>query len=417
VSDALLRRALTAAVEVARAGAMGDPAVPAPTGLQPFLRFARLPPAALAAARRVLDTDAGFRARVAERTDEDVVGREGWLFLTRPPGWEAELDAVSRERAETEAAIDDQRAEQDVRRKVSRLEASVARLEAELAGMTRELEIARSALAEAQRAGRDAMARAQELEARLSSVRGERDRHRDDAQSAAKEVARLKGTLAAQHQGATVDIEAVTRAVVDATAAAGRLQGALHAASVALQPSEDDATTDEHAPPATPPIPVSPPPQSSRAGAARRQPARLPPGVLDDSDEAAAALVRMNGMVLLVDGYNVAMLGWPSRPIAEQRDRVVDALARLVARTGADVEVVFDGTDEPPAAASARRGVRVSFSPPDVEADDVLIDRAAEVPAHRPVTVASNDRRVQEGARAAGANVISSAQLLAVLRH
>jgi hypothetical protein len=46
-----------------------------------------------------------------------------------------------------------------------------------------------------------------------------------------------------------------------------------------------------------------------------------------------------------------------------------------------------------------------------------VIARAARVPAHRPVTVASNDRRVQDGARAAGANVISSAQLLAVLRH
>ena len=97
-TDALLRRALTAAVEVARAGAMSDPPVPAPTGLQPFLRFARLPPAALAAARKVLDADADFRARVAETTSEDVVGHEGWLFLTRPEGWEAELDEATRER-------------------------------------------------------------------------------------------------------------------------------------------------------------------------------------------------------------------------------------------------------------------------------------------------------------------------------
>jgi hypothetical protein len=65
----------------------------------------------------------------------------------------------------------------------------------------------------------------------------------------------------------------------------------------------------------------------------------------------------------------------------------------------------------------ARRGVRVSFSPPGVEADDVVIARAAEVPAHRPVTVASNDRRVREGAQAAGANVVSSPQLLAALRR
>jgi predicted RNA-binding protein with PIN domain len=144
----------------------------------------------------------------------------------------------------------------------------------------------------------------------------------------------------------------------------------------------------------------------------------LPPAVFDDSDEAAAFLVRVNGVVLLVDGYNVTMLGWPGQPIPEQRARLVDALAELVARTGADVEVVFDGgTDASNRALGARRGVRVSFSPPGVEADDVVIARAVEVPAHRPVTVASNDRRVQEGARAAGANVISSAQLLAALRR
>jgi predicted RNA-binding protein with PIN domain len=122
--------------------------------------------------------------------------------------------------------------------------------------------------------------------------------------------------------------------------------------------------------------------------------------------------------VLLVDGYNVTMLGWPGQPIPEQRARLVDALAELVARTGADVEVVFDGaTDTAAPALGARRGVRVSFSPPGVEADDVVIARAAEVPAHRPITVASNDRRVREGALAAGANVVSSAQLLAALRR
>ena len=112
------------------------------------------------------------------------------------------------------------------------------------------------------------------------------------------------------------------------------------------------------------------------------------------------------------------MLGWPGQPIPEQRARLVDALAELVARTGTDVEVVFDGAaDTSNRVPGARRGVRVSFSPPGVEADDVIIARTGEVPLHRPVTVASNDRRVREGALAAGANVVSSAQLLAALRR
>jgi predicted RNA-binding protein with PIN domain len=407
-------------VEVARAGVVRDPPEPVPSGLQPFLQFARLPAAALAAARRALDADESFRARVAETTDEGVVGREGWLFLTRPPGWEAELDAAARAYAEHETAIDEQRAEQDARRNVARLESTIARLEAELAGVRQELAAAEAARDEERRAGRDAIARSSELEARLHAVRGERDRHRDDAQSAAREVARLKAVLAERRGGATIDSDALTRAVADASHAADRLQLALHAAAIALRPAdegvEDPEDEDGVAEPA--PTPRSPLAQPPSRDAERRRPARLPPGVLDDSDEAANALVRVNGMVLLVDGYNVAMLGWPSRPISEQRTRLVDALAQLVARTGADVEVIFDGTGvPPPGPLTDRRGVRVSFSPPDVEADDVLITRAESLPVHRPVTVASNDRRVQDGARGAGANVISSAQLLAVLRH
>jgi hypothetical protein len=52
-----------------------------------------------------------------------------------------------------------------------------------------------------------------------------------------------------------------------------------------------------------------------------------------------------------------------------------------------------------------------------VEADDVVLHRVAELDVARPVLVASTDRRVRDGASALGANVISSAQLLAVLRR
>ena len=411
--DVRLRRALTAAVEVARDGETSTPPVPAPTGLLPFLQFARLPPAAWAAARRVLDADAEFRARVAGATSESAVGREGWLFLTRPDGWEAELARAARARTEIESAAAEQRAEQDARRQVVHLEATVARLASELAEARRELAGATEALAEERRVSADASRRGAELEDRLIAARDERERRRSDAQAAATEVARLRAELAAR--APVVDVEAVASALAGASAAADRLQRQLATAAAALSTIE--------APPAAVESPAgadgeSPPACVSTSPATRRKPAPLPPAVFDDSDEAAAFLVRVNGMVVLVDGYNVTMLGWPGQPIPEQRSRLVDALAELVARTGADVEVVFDGAaDTSNPALGARRGVRVSFSPPGVEADDVVIARAVEVPAHRPVTVASNDRRVREGALAAGANVVSSAQLLAALRR
>ena len=145
----------------------------------------------------------------------------------------------------------------------------------------------------------------------------------------------------------------------------------------------------------------------------------LPPATFDDSPEAAEHLVRVPGMLILVDGYNVTLSAWADQPIREQRQRLVDASAELAARSGAEVVIVFDGAESTAdlPAATQRRRVRWMFSPADVEADDVLLGLVTDVDIARPVTVASNDRRVLEGARRLGANVISTGQLLGVLRR
>jgi rRNA-processing protein FCF1 len=59
--------------------------------------------------------------------------------------------------------------------------------------------------------------------------------------------------------------------------------------------------------------------------------------------------------------------------------------------------------------------VRVRWSPPGIEADDVLLELVETLPVHRPVVVVTNDRRVRTGARVRGANVLSSDQLLVLL--
>jgi predicted RNA-binding protein with PIN domain len=81
------------------------------------------------------------------------------------------------------------------------------------------------------------------------------------------------------------------------------------------------------------------------------------------------------------------------------------------------VQVVFDGAEgsDVPLSSSPRPLVRTTFSPGGVDADEVIIDLAASLPAGQPVVVATSDRRVQDEVRRRGANVISSAQLLAVL--
>jgi predicted RNA-binding protein with PIN domain len=111
-------------------------------------------------------------------------------------------------------------------------------------------------------------------------------------------------------------------------------------------------------------------------------------------------------------------LAWPQLPVPEIRHRLVDALGELAARTGAEVHVVFDGADGVdvlPGSGSGRSGVRVRFSPPDVEADDVIIGLARGLPADRPVVVATNDRRVRDQVRRLGARTLSSDQFLGVL--
>lgn len=151
----------------------------------------------------------------------------------------------------------------------------------------------------------------------------------------------------------------------------------------------------------------------------RRVPVALPGGMFDDTVEAAEHLLRTPGVVLVVDGYNVTMQGWPELSGADQRRRLVVALSDLAARTASQVEVVFDGAEvEPLSAPSPTRPlVRVRFSDPGVEADDVVIDLVGSIPAATPVIAASSDNRVREGARRFGANLLHARQLVAVLRR
>jgi predicted RNA-binding protein with PIN domain len=151
----------------------------------------------------------------------------------------------------------------------------------------------------------------------------------------------------------------------------------------------------------------------------RRVPVALPGGMFDDTVEAAEHLLRTPGVVLVVDGYNVTMQGWPELSGADQRRRLVVAVSDLAARTASQVEVVFDGAEvEPlPVPAPSRPLVRVRFSDPGIEADDVVIDLVRSIPAATPVIVASSDKRVREGARRFGANLLHARQLVAVLRR
>jgi predicted RNA-binding protein with PIN domain len=149
---------------------------------------------------------------------------------------------------------------------------------------------------------------------------------------------------------------------------------------------------------------------------ARRVQAPVPPGMVVDSTAALDAMLRVPGVALVVDGYNVSMPGWGGASIADQRERLGAALSRLHTRTRCSVTLVFDGSDVEGVRPPRRPGVRVVFSAGGEKADPVVVREAAALPRHVPVVVASSDAQVQAAAAAEGARVVSSATLLDVLR-
>ena len=157
---------------------------------------------------------------------------------------------------------------------------------------------------------------------------------------------------------------------------------------------------------------------SGRRSRPARQPLVLPGGVLAESVRAVEHLLR-HAAIVLVDGYNVAKLGWPALGLPEQRSRLLAVLDELEARFGGDLRVVFDGSDVtgPTAFPGARRRVSVAFSPAGVLADDVLVELVRAQPTDRPVVVVTNDQELRSRVRVLGANLVGSEQLLAAARR
>jgi predicted RNA-binding protein with PIN domain len=464
---ALVRPALELAWTVAREGDRQRPPVAVPGRLRPLVRFSRLPGRALDTVRRVLDEDPAFRERVAAAADEETLGRVPWLWLLRPDGWSDEIDSAAAA-AEIRTRVDtDQRADHAAARRLGVVETARRRAEAELleirtaaAALTTELlELRHQRRQDVEGAQRDREGRAAaeaahaaaERRAVLAEDRGtevETRRAEAERRLAASEAlnrqleAQLETTRrdeqeANRARGADDRRRAVTaaelgEAVAAAGAAAADLGAALGRAALVLgggggaarpRPTElEDARGTRSGPDSTGTGPGRQggkrEPFAVGGGDPRRRPAPLPKAVFDDSPDAAAWLVRLPGAVLLVDGYNVTLNTWSGRDLSDQRHRLVMALAELSMRSGAEIEVVFDGADDPVhplRAQPARQPVKITFSPPSVDADELIIERVGRLPASRPVIVATDDRRVRDQCGAAGANLISSPQLVALL--
>jgi predicted RNA-binding protein with PIN domain len=404
---------------------LGELAVDAvPTSLRPFVRFApgrrvRLAATPIAAA---VDADAEFRGRVGARLrsavpelatalDEghpppavDPLDVAAAAYLLRPAGWTSIVEGVVAEleresaahaggrEAEAAAKLREQvaAARAHARHERDRLRADLAALKEENTTLRRTLRQARDRAKEAEaEAARQASAAA-EAQARASA-----DVARVDA-----EVRRLRSRLAEAEAAA----EAGRRAGREERDVAGvRLRLLVDTLVEAAQGLRREL--------ALPPVRQRPADTVAAQAPAAGESLGGPEGVV-----RLDALLALPQVHLVVDGYNVTKTAWPALPLETQRTRLMTALGGLVAQTGAEITVVFDGaTLASPPQLSVPRGVRVRFSPEGVTADEVIRQLAAAEPAGRPVVVVSSDREIADGVRRSGARPVPADALVRLL--
>lgn len=312
--------------------------------------------------------------RRSRRAREDEAGREARAAQARA---DQLATALERERASTEANRERATAESEKARAFERekrdLRTELDVAEATINELDAKLDRAPEPGTGLRKADLQALADAAELAQRLANGLG--------------------GVVRAAHKGmaqAQADARAQAQVVVDAVIED------LDDEAVDREELTDSSVADET-------------PRQERAAVS------IPPGMLADDPAAIEAMLRTPNVMVVVDGYNVSMTGWPDLSAALQRDRLVNALAALHVKLRCAVSLVFDGADVQGVPAPRRPGVHVVFSDADEEADQVVIEGVKSLPPEVPVVVVSSDKWVQAEATKAGALVLASNALLRIL--
>jgi hypothetical protein len=146
--------------------------------------------------------------------------------------------------------------------------------------------------------------------------------------------------------------------------------------------------------------------------ARKRRQIDVPSDILDDEIAVAQYVVSSPDVVLLVDGDSVAKLGWPSLPVAQQRDALVTYLADLSTSSGAAPDVVFDGRIGDDDSLPASRAVRIRLSTPPTEPAAALDELVDAYPEQWPIALVTDDERLAAAASERGAAVLNNGQLL-----
>lgn len=340
----------------------------------------------------------------------DPVEAAATAYLLRSPGWLGVVAAATESlRAEREQA-----ASRQVDEQVERLRHRVAELEAEVdeqkSSHKSQLDRVRREHTELRSRLGESRARARELEAAAQDAR--RQAELDAAASARAlaaaeaEIRRLRGRTAElesdlgsarrSQRADRVSGSVRARLLLDTVAQATQgLQRELSLPAVDRLPGDTVAADQAQ--------------EGTRVSTGRGSLAVDDPALLEE-------LLRLPRAHLVIDGYNVTKQAWPELPLDRQRERLLTGAASLLARTQAEITVVFDAaeTRDRPLVAPPR-GVRVRFSRYGVIADDVIRELVAAEPAGRAVVVASSDQEVARDVVAAGFRVVASAALIGLV--
>jgi predicted RNA-binding protein with PIN domain len=392
-----------------------------PASLRPLARFtptkrARLGATQLAA---VLDADDAFRARVAEAIADalpelaaavrggestaasDPVDTAVVAYLLRPADWQRVV-AEANERHAAER-VDSKASAAEVAQLRARIDELKGRLRAEVAqGKAAVASAAGAAEAELTELRKQLRARTGELRA-VERARDEAEAAADDATRRAEAAENARETEARRLRSRINELE---RAVESARRGARAERDMDDARLWLLVDTLTDAAAGIRRELSLPAPAMRP---ADTVGSAE---ARMQRRVVSDP-AALDGLLALPHAHLIVDGYNVTKAGYGDLPLADQRTRLISALAAVAARSGAEITVAFDGGQRPPAMPPTPRSVRVLFSAPDEIADDLIRRLVAAEPPGRPLLVVSSDRQVALDVGRAGAWTADAAVLLA----
>lgn len=115
---------------------------------------------------------------------------------------------------------------------------------------------------------------------------------------------------------------------------------------------------------------------------------------------------------IIIDGYNLLHCGLPQINTAGDLETRRHSLIRLAeqyaSRQGRQLTIVFDSREKHPAPFNGSRWVKIVFSPPAREADEVIRQMVRHSGNAASLLIVSSDREIRNAARDHGAQTITS---------